>query len=141
MFQHIFAFEINYWLRRPMVYIFALVFFTILMLVICADGISIGGRMGDVHLNAPYVVQNWFSGMLLINLLMTAAFMQGAALRDFDNNTYQIVFASPISRASYFFGRFLGAATAWYFGGKLAGSAHGLERSHAVWRYVLVSLF
>jgi ABC-2 type transport system permease protein len=111
MFQHIFAFEINYWLRRPMVYIFALVFFTILMLVICADGISIGGRMGDVHLNAPYVVQNWFSGMLLINLLMTAAFMQGAALRDFDNNTYQIVFASPISRASYFFGRFLGAAT------------------------------
>jgi ABC-2 type transport system permease protein len=111
MFSHIFSFEVNYWLRRPMVYIFIFVNFLILMLAVCADGVSIGGSVGDVHRNAPYVIQNWFSGIAFLSgLMMTAAFMQGAALRDFDNNTYQIVFASPISRASYFFGRFLGAA-------------------------------
>ncbi len=112
MFLHIFGFEVRYWLRRPMVYIFLLVNFLFIFGATCSDSIQIGGAVGNVHKNAPYIIQNWFGTMgLIFGLMMTAAFMQGAALRDFDNNTYQIVFASPISRASYYFGRFLGAAT------------------------------
>lgn len=111
MFSHIFSFEVNYWLRRPMVYIFILINFLLVFGATSSDNIQIGSAVGNVLRNSPSQIQFWFSMMsVLSGLVMTAAFMQGAALRDFDNNSYQIVFSSPISRASYYFGRFFGAA-------------------------------
>ncbi len=111
MFFHIFSFEVNYWLRRPMVYIFIAINFLLVCGATSSDNVQIGNAVGNVLRNAPSQIQFWFSIMSIISgLVMTAAFMQGAALRDFDNNTYQIVFSSPISRASYYFGRFFGAA-------------------------------
>ena len=42
-------------------------------------------------------------------LLMTAVFVNFAALRDFSYNTHQMMFSTPIRRRDFLFGRFLGA--------------------------------
>ncbi|MBX7241888.1 MAG: hypothetical protein K1X92_09070 [Bacteroidia bacterium] len=109
MFFNIFSFELRYWLRQPMMYVFFLINFLLVFFAAASNDISIGGSFGNVYKNAPYVIQSTFGAMSIIGLLMTTAFVQNATLRDFNYKTYQIVFSSPISKMSYLGGRFTGA--------------------------------
>jgi ABC-2 type transport system permease protein len=104
-----FIFEINRWLRAPMVWIFLGVVTLLVFGAVASDNISIGGGSGNVFKNAPYVVQQWYGVMSLICLLMTTAFMNATAVRDFSTGMYQFVFTSPIRERDYFFGKFFGA--------------------------------
>jgi len=78
---------------------------------VSSDSISIGGGVGSVHKNSPYVVQNYYGVMSLICLLMTTAFMNASANRDFAHGMYQFVFSSPIKKSHYYFGKFIGATS------------------------------
>ncbi len=78
---------------------------------VSSDNISIGGGVGSVHKNAPYVVQTYYGVMSLVCLLMTTAFMNASANRDFAHGMYQFVFSSPINKRDYYFGKFIGAVT------------------------------
>lgn len=109
MFKSFFSFEIKNGFRTPMVYIFFIVFAIITCLATCVEGVQIGGGVGNVLRNAPYVVQQFYSVMSIFGLFLATAFINAAALRDFENNTHQIIFSRPISKASYFFGHFFGA--------------------------------
>jgi ABC-2 type transport system permease protein len=109
MFTSIFSFEIRYWLRQPMVYVFLLINFLMIFGATASDQLTIGGSIGNVLRNSPYTVQGFYGIMVIIGMVMTTAFIQNAALRDFNYNSHQIVFSSPISKPAYLFGRFFGA--------------------------------
>jgi ABC-2 type transport system permease protein len=127
MFYEIFKFEIRYWLRQPMVYVFTFIIFLMVFGATSSDQLSIGGSIGNVFRNSPYTIQNFYGIMVIIGMLMTTAFVQNAALRDFNYNSHQIVFSSPISKPAYLFGRFLGAICIAFlpFLGVLLGSILG----------------
>ncbi|MEY4106055.1 MAG: hypothetical protein RL181_397 [Bacteroidota bacterium] len=110
MFKFI-SFEWKYWLRTPMLWIFLLVNTLLIFGAVSSEQITIGGGVGNVHKNAPLVVQQYYMVMSLFGLLMTTAFMTAAANRDFSSGMYQFVFTSPIKKRDYFFGKFLGAAS------------------------------
>jgi ABC-2 type transport system permease protein len=103
--------EWKYWLKSPMTWIFFAINTLLIMGAVSSDSINIGGGVGSVHKNAPFVIQSYYGVMSLIGLLMTTAFMNAAANRDFENNMYQFVFSSPIKKRDYYFGKFIGAAT------------------------------
>ena len=109
MLTSIFTFEIRYWLRQPMVWIFMLVNIVMFTWAAASDDLTIGGSFGNVYKNAPYVIQNQYGVWTIFALLMTTAFIQNAALRDFTYNSHQLVFSSPIRKLDYLAGRFLGA--------------------------------
>ncbi|WP_266367740.1 M1 family aminopeptidase [Tellurirhabdus rosea] len=109
MFRHIFTFELRYWLRQPMVYIFMLLNLLLFAWAAADDDLSIGGSFGNIYKNAPYVIQNQYVTWCIFALLMTTAFVQNAALRDFSYKTSGIVFSSPISKMAYLMGRFWGS--------------------------------
>jgi len=109
MFSTFFSFEIKNWLRAPMPWIFMFVFGLLSFFGSISDDVQIGGSYGNVLKNAPYVAQNWYSVFSILGLLLITAFLNSAALRDFENNTAQIVFSSPIRKAGYYFGHFFGA--------------------------------
>ncbi len=109
MSWNIFKFELRYWLRQPMVYVFFLLVGVMLFFAVSSENVTIGSPIGNVHRNAPFVVQNFYSVMSLLTMLMVAAFVQGAALRDFAYNTHQIVFSTPLKKYAYLMGRFWGA--------------------------------
>ncbi|MEZ0542924.1 M1 family aminopeptidase [Fibrella arboris] len=109
MFSHLFTFEIRYWLRQPMVWIFMLVNTVMFAWAAASDDLSIGGSFGNIFKNAPYVIQNQYGVWTIFALLMTTAFVQNAALRDFTYNSHQLVFSSPIRKVDYLAGRFLGS--------------------------------
>ena len=109
MFKHIFKFEIKYWLRQPMLYIFFLINALLIFGASSSDSISVGGQTGNVHKNAPFIVENFYAVMSLLSLLMITAFLNSAAARDFSEKTSQILFTTPIKKRDFLFGRFFGA--------------------------------
>jgi len=102
--------ELKYWLNSPMVWIFLIINSLLIFGAVSSDQVMIGGSVGSVHKNAPYVIQSYYGVMSLVCLLMTTAFMNATANRDFQFDTYQLIFTSPIKKRDYYFGKFIGAA-------------------------------
>lgn len=112
MFTHFLAFELRYWLRGWMVWIF---FFVVALLIFGAcssDQVTVGSSIGNTNRNAPYVIQNYYAIISILTLLMTTAFVNSAAVRDFHYNTHQMLFSLPVSKSGYLLGRFFGSTLA-----------------------------
>lgn len=102
-------FELRFWLRGMMLWVF---FFIIGVLVFAAtstDKITVGAGLENTFRNAPFVVQNFYSIMGIFTLMMTTAFVNSAAGRDFASNTHQLLFTTPLRKRDYLLGRFLGS--------------------------------
>lgn len=108
MTRQFFFFEVRYWLRQPMVYIFLLIIGLLPFFAVISDNVPIGG-VGNVYRNAPYVVYQLYGAMSFIAILMVTAFVNGTAIRDYTSDTAQIVFSTPVSKRSYLVGKFLGS--------------------------------
>jgi len=108
MIIRFFLFELRYWLRQPMVYIFLLIFGVFGFGFVALPNFSMGGG-GNTFKNAPYIVYIMYAVMSFIGLLAVTAFVNSTAIRDFSSNTAQIVFSTPVSRFSYLVGKFLGS--------------------------------
>lgn len=102
-------FELQYWLKTPMLWIFMFIYLLLIALVVSTDNVSIGGGVGSVYKNAPHAIQSYYSNMLFVILLTTTAFMNSSASRDLETGMYQFIFTSPIKKLNYFFGKFIGA--------------------------------
>ena len=103
--------EWKFWLRSPMTWIFFGINAILVLGAVSSDSIMIGGSIGSIKKNAPFIIQFYYGIMSLICLLMTTAYMNATANRDFQYNMYQFVFSSPIKQTHYFFGKFIGAAS------------------------------
>ena len=103
--------EWKLWLSSPMTWIFLFINTMLVMGAVSSDNVTIGGGVGSVHKNAPYVIQTYYGVMSLVCLLMTTAFMNASANRDFAHGMYQFVFSSPIKKRDYYFGKFIGATS------------------------------
>jgi hypothetical protein len=109
MFRTFFSFELSYWLRGFMLYIFLLINTLLVFGAAWSDTIQIGGSLQNTHRNAPHVIQTLYAAMGLICCLMTVAFVNSAATRDFACNTGGLIFCKPLGRLSYLMGRFWGS--------------------------------
>lgn len=115
MFSSILKFELQYWFRGWMVYIFAFVLAALFFGAASSENIQLGGSVENTNRNAPYVVQSYYSIASFLTLLMTTAFASAAATRDFTYNTNQILFTTPLRKTSYLLARFLGCSVAAMF--------------------------
>ncbi|MFB0925981.1 MAG: hypothetical protein QMB65_12000, partial [Vicingaceae bacterium] len=107
MFKEFFIKEVGSALMRPMIYIFmfSMALASALMVIF---GESIGGS-SNVYLNAPHAISRLVGWLSLYALLISTAFFNNAALKDYKHNFNEILFSTPIHKMSYFFGRFSGA--------------------------------
>ena len=103
-------FELKYWLKTPMVWIFFFINALLVFFAVASEHVTIGGGIGNTHKNAPFVIEQYYGVFSTICLLMTTAFMNATANRDFQYGMYQFIFTSPIKKRDYFFGKFIGAA-------------------------------
>jgi ABC-2 type transport system permease protein len=109
MFLRIALFEIRFWLRSWMVWIFLFMISLLIFGAVGSDQVQVGGALSNTLHNAPFVIQNFYSFIALLTLLMSTAFVNSAAIRDFSYNTYQIIFTTPLRRIDFLLGRFIGA--------------------------------
>jgi ABC-type transport system involved in multi-copper enzyme maturation permease subunit len=109
MLWHIAWFEIRYWLRSWMLWIFTLIIAAMIFGAVSTDEIQVGGALSNTYRNAPFVIENYYAIIGLLNLLFATAFVNSAAIRDFSHSTYELIFTTPLRRRDFLFGRFLGA--------------------------------
>lgn len=109
MLWHIVWFEIRYWLRSYMLWIFFLLIALAIFLAVGTDYVTVGFALSNTYHNAPYVIENYYAIMGLLTLLMATAFVNSAAIRDFHFNTSQIVFSTRLKKRDFLLGRFAGA--------------------------------
>ncbi|MFN4854942.1 MAG: M1 family aminopeptidase [Bacteroidota bacterium] len=93
-----------------MTWIFLLVNTLLVSGAVASDQLTLGEGLGNVLKNSPYAIQNFYGVMSLLGMLMTTAYMNATANRDFSTGMYQFIFTSPIKKHHYFFGKFIGAA-------------------------------
>ncbi|HEX3156055.1 MAG TPA: hypothetical protein VHV32_15610, partial [Candidatus Angelobacter sp.] len=109
MFWQITWFEISYWLRSKMLWVFFGVIALMVFAAVSTPNVQLFIVLTNTYHNAPFVISGYYGFISLVMLLMAAAFVNSAALRDFRFNTSQIVFSTPMRRRDYLFGRFIGA--------------------------------
>ncbi|TAN03784.1 MAG: hypothetical protein EPN36_11700 [Rhodanobacteraceae bacterium] len=106
MFREIFRLELRQQLRSPLFWLILVALAAMAFGAACSDSITIGGGIGNIHRNAPYVVITMLAAFSIIGMFLIPIFVAGAALRDFTSNTAELMFATPVSRAGYLGGRF-----------------------------------
>jgi len=106
MFKEFFLFELKHWMKNPLVYIFLLVNFAMVLAASLIENVILGANMGNVNINSPFALMSYAAFVSLISVVMTTTFVNQAALKDFNNNFSSILFATPMKRSSYLLGRF-----------------------------------
>ncbi|HYH09571.1 MAG TPA: M1 family aminopeptidase [Thermoanaerobaculia bacterium] len=119
MFRAIAAFELKYHLKSPLFYILLIVFSLITFGGTTSDSVTLGGAVGNINRNAPFVIMQFLMVMSVFGVLSTTAFVASAVHRDFELGTDGLFFSSPVRKWQYLGGRFVGSfivATLIYLG-------------------------
>ncbi|MEO8033282.1 MAG: ABC transporter permease subunit, partial [Acidobacteriota bacterium] len=111
MFKELYTFEIRYLLKQPLFYILFTLFFFITFGATTSDAVSLGGALGNVHRNAPYVIMQFLAVMSVFGVLSTTAYVAGSIHRDIEFGTDALFFSSPLKKTTYLLGRFFGSFT------------------------------
>ncbi|HRF83027.1 MAG TPA: M1 family aminopeptidase [Pseudoxanthomonas sp.] len=108
MLRHLLAFESRLLLRNGVFWIVLLVFALLGFGSMASDDVSFGGGVGNIMRNAPAVVIVLLGTFSVLAVLLTTIFVAGIALRDFEQRTAELFFATPMRKRDYLLGRFGG---------------------------------
>ena len=109
MFREFFRFEISYWLRGWMIYIFIAVMTLLFGLAAGSDFVQVGGPLGNAHKNSPFTIALWYASAAILTCFMAAAIYDSSASRDFSSKMSDILFSKPLSKWGFLTGRFAAA--------------------------------
>ncbi len=108
MFTTFFNFEIKYRLRSISTYVyFALWFFVAFFCVASEDFGPIG--TGKIALNGPYAISDVYMLLTAYGSVVISALFGTSILRDFKEDTYQLIFTRPVKKFAYLGGRWAGS--------------------------------
>ena len=128
MFWEFFTFEIRFRTKSVSTYIYFLAWFAFSFLSIASESFGpVGASNGKVLLNGPFANSLNDLGACLFGVIIIAAIFGTSILRDFQRDTYQILFTKPVSKLAYLGGRWAGSfvTTVFAFSGMIFGTYLG----------------
>src|ERR1700733_6837566 len=128
MFWEFFTFELRFRIKSISTYVYFLVWIAFSFLSVASESFGpVGSSNGKVLLNGPWAnsIVDFYS--CLFGVIIIAAIFGTSILRDFQRDTYQILFTKPISKFAYLGGRWAGSfvTTLFAFSGLLIGTYLG----------------
>lgn len=105
MFREIFGFELRQQLRGPLLWIFIALFFVAGIALTSSPAVQMSTPVGTVHVNAPLVIASLGGSFAFLCTLFVVVFVVGGLLRDFEQNTAETIFSTPVTRSAYLGGR------------------------------------
>lgn len=130
-FWEFFTFELKFRAKSISTYVYFALWFALSFLCIAAeDFLSLGND--KVLLNGPLSTSVIYIIFSFFGCIVMAAIFGTSILRDFQRDTYQILFTKPITKFAYLGGRWLGSfiTSVLVFTGLVFGEAAG---THAPW--------
>ena len=85
MLKEIFLFELKYRKARAANYIYFGIMFLMCYFAVASPIVSIGGAVGQIKPNAPYVIAQMTLIMSFVLMMIASAIMGVAIVRDFDS--------------------------------------------------------
>ena len=128
MFWEFFSFELRFRIKSVSTYVYFLVWFAFSFLCVASESFGpVGNSNGKVLLNGPYANSYNDFGSCLFGVIIIAAIFGTSILRDFQRDTYQILFTKPVSKFAYLGGRWAGSfvTTVFAFSGMVFGTYCG----------------
>jgi ABC-2 type transport system permease protein len=125
-FWEFFTFELKFRLKSVSTYVyFALWFFLAFLSIAAEDFISSGND--KLLLNGPFSTTNLYGLFTFFGIIVIAAIFGTSILRDFQRDTYQLIFTKPIKKFAYLGGRWAGSfvTTVFCFSGLVFGEFFG----------------
>src|SRR6185437_13279262 len=121
-------FELKFRAKSLSTWVYFAVWFTFSFLCVASENfgpVSFGN--GKILLNSAYANTYNDFGAALFGIIIIAAIFGTSMLRDFQRDTYQILFTKPISKFAYLGGRWAGSflTTVFVFSGMLFGTFAG----------------
>jgi hypothetical protein len=128
MFWEFFTFELRFRAKSASSYVYFLLWTAFSFLCVASENFGpVANGNGKVLLNGPYGITYNDQGACLFGLIIIAAIFGTSILRDFQRDTYQILFTKPVSKFAYLGGRWAGSfvTTVLVFSGNLIGTYLG----------------
>jgi ABC-2 type transport system permease protein len=128
LFWEFFTFELKIRFKSLSTYVYFALWLTFSFLNVASENFGpIGNRNGKILLNSPYANAYNDLGASFFGIIVIAAIFGTSILRDFQRDTYQILFTKPISKFAYLGGRWAGSffTAVFAFSGMLAGAFLG----------------
>jgi ABC-2 type transport system permease protein len=128
LFWEFFTFELKFRFKSLSTYVYFAVWITFSFLDVASESFGpIGNSNGKVLLNSAYSNAYNNIGAALFGIIIIAAIFGTSILRDFQRDTYQILFTQPISKFAYLGGRWAGSfvTTVFAFSGVIFGTFLG----------------
>ncbi|HZD51389.1 MAG TPA: ABC transporter permease, partial [Silvibacterium sp.] len=131
MFTDFFLFELKLRFKSISTYVYFLMWFLFAFFSVAAQDFGPVGA-GKVLLNGPYATMVILLNGAAFGMIVIAAIFGPSILRDFQRDTYQMIFTKPISKFAYLGGRWAGSMviTLLIFTGLIVGEIAG---SFAPW--------
>src|SRR3984957_15417346 len=128
LFWEFFTFELR--LRRKSIstYVYFFLWFAFSFLCVASESFGpVGSSNGKVLLNGPYANSYNNFGSCLFGVIIIAAIFGTSILRDFQRDTFQLLFTKPVSKFAYLGGRWAGSfiTTVFVYSGMLFGTFFG----------------
>jgi ABC-2 type transport system permease protein len=128
MFWEFFTLELKFRAKSVSTYIYFMIWLAFSFFCVASESFGpVANANGKVLLNGPYANSVQQAQALLFGVIIIAAIFGTSILRDFQRDTYQILFTKPISKFSYLGGRWAGSfvTTVFAFSGLLFGTFFG----------------
>ena len=108
MFFNFVKFEIKYRFRQISTYVYFLLWFLMMFFTVSARNFGPVGN-GKVMLNGPYALATYDVQLTAFGVFIISAIFGTSILRDFREDTYQMIFTKPVSKFAYLGGRWTGS--------------------------------
>jgi len=127
-FVEFLLFELKFRAKSISTWVYFAIWFTFAFLCVASENFGpVGFGNGKVLLNSAYADTYNDVGASLFGIIIVAAIFGTSMLRDFQRDTYQILFTKPISKLAYLGGRWAGSfiTTVFVFSGLMFGAFAG----------------
>jgi ABC-2 type transport system permease protein len=128
MFWEFFTFELRFRAKSISTYVYFLLWSAFSFFCIASESFGpVANSNGKVLLNGPYAITLNDTYSCLFGMIIIAAIFGTSILRDFQRDTYQMLFTKPISKFAYLGGRWAGSfvTTVFVFSGLVVGTYIG----------------
>ncbi len=132
-FLEFLRFELKLRFKSPSTYVYFFMWAAFAFLCVASENFGpVSSQSGKVMLNGPWAMGYNMFGACMFGMIVMAAIFGTSILRDFQRDTFQLLFTKPVSRLSYLGGRWSGSmlVTLFAFSGLLVGAWLG---TYAPW--------
>ncbi|MEO9871759.1 M1 family aminopeptidase [Ekhidna sp.] len=111
MFFKIFSFEIKYWVKNPLFYIYLGSLFAISTLAMASnagifDSITVT-RSSIAYINSAFSLNNFINGFSILAFFLIPSIVGGTINKDYSSNTSNVLYSYPFSKVDYLLAKYL----------------------------------